>query len=286
MSCNCGPQHYTETASGGLAAGGVSPNTSNRYTPSGGMSCGGTAILTTSLLYDEFNAVYHLDESGNGTADEYTNSVGIRHGRGGKGYLKYVPTQTPGLWYQSQDLDGNDFIEFDNDNIPPDAAFTVSLWAKITGLYLPRVWYSRGKENTDTAEGWSIQIGHNADNTPFVKVQVVGSSNWLTYEASGTALTSSCWYHVAAVWNPGSSLTLYIDGEAVDTTIVTETQLVPSTARSYAGRLGQYFYTIGQLQELRVSPVVRSADWIDAEFSNLCDSAFYTIGIEEGASYG
>ncbi|UCF61272.1 MAG: DUF2341 domain-containing protein, partial [Anaerolineaceae bacterium] len=57
--------------------------------------------------------VWHLDESGNGTLNEFVDSTAYNnHGTGGKGYSGYVPTQGTGQIGYGQTFDGaNDFID-------------------------------------------------------------------------------------------------------------------------------------------------------------------------------
>ncbi|MCK4693258.1 MAG: DUF2341 domain-containing protein, partial [Anaerolineales bacterium] len=58
-------------------------------------------------------AVWHLDESGDGTLNEFNDSTANdNHGTGGKGYSSYVPTQGTGQIGYGQTFDGtNDFID-------------------------------------------------------------------------------------------------------------------------------------------------------------------------------
>ncbi|KPJ58208.1 MAG: hypothetical protein AMJ46_14510, partial [Latescibacteria bacterium DG_63] len=60
-----------------------------------------------------FKGVWHLKESGTGTANEFNDSTSNNnHGQGGKGYSGYTPTQSAGQIGYGQTFDGvNDFID-------------------------------------------------------------------------------------------------------------------------------------------------------------------------------
>ncbi|NIQ81051.1 MAG: DUF2341 domain-containing protein, partial [Anaerolineales bacterium] len=71
-----------------------------------------------------FKGVWHLKESGTGTADEFADSTSNNnHGQGGKGYSGYTPTQSAGQIGYGQTFDGvNDLIDM------ASSGWSDSLW--------------------------------------------------------------------------------------------------------------------------------------------------------------
>lgn len=273
----CGFVTYDEESTGGIEASGTATVTDSII--QGGVSISGTAeVDCPTHVFNGYSTVLHLLEDGDGTTDEFFNEVGRLHGTGGA--LLSQPTQVNGLFDKAQLFDGNDFIYQLNDGLNDTEPFTVSLWAQIEGRFLDRTFYSRGTSNTVTGEGWSITLGHDASNRLVGKVQVIGTTDWETYTLKTTRTLPTCWTHVALKWNPGETLKLYINGFEEATTNITETELVPSTGRNYIGRENNTRYANGNIGEVRVTPELKSDEWIYAEYKTMCEN-FVTIGSEE-----
>ncbi len=87
------------------------------------------------------------------------------------------------------------------------------------------------------------------------------------------------WQHVAAVYN-GSQVTLFVNGQPAGS--FSKTGAIWLTSRNVriggrdTGSLGEYFN--GSIDEVRISAVARSADWIRAERDTVADAAFCTYG--------
>jgi hypothetical protein len=94
------------------------------------------------------------------------------------------------------------------------------------------------------------------------------------------------WHHVTVSWDSALTLKMYLDGsEDIDGGWDIGTPSLP-TALGATFTLGGYSGSGGDLDgildEVRVSRVARSADWILAEHNNMSDpDGFYTIGLEE-----
>lgn len=99
-----------------------------------------------------------------------------------------------------------------------------------------------------------------------------------TSATKGT-LSLGPWQHTTAVYN-GSLVTLFIDGQSVGSFAKSgNLQLTPRNVR-IGGRdtsvLGEFFN--GALDEVRVSSVARSADWVSAERDTMASTTFCTFG--------
>ncbi len=97
-------------------------------------------------------------------------------------------------------------------------------------------------------------------------------------EAAGGTLTSA-WHHVASTWD-GATLRVFVDGQPVASTpavgsLVTDPS-IPLVVANTAGALDSLE---GRLDEVRVSRVDRSADWVATAYASQVDPAgFVTVG--------
>lgn len=286
MSCVCGYQTYDNNGSGGILVAGSATvqQVPTRYfeESSGGVVCNGKATIETNQVFDGFSGVFHLIEDEGNYLDSTFRADGVSD------ITENQPTKTTSnLFAYSQTFDGNDFIQ-----VPIDEAvdgYSITLWAKITGRFKERVFYSRGMKDSTEGYGTSIAIGHrNAGSfdTPeanriFAKIQLQGVSNWTTYRIEGISdLTNDCWHHIAFVWTSGQNAKLYIDGALEKTTTISLTDLVPAENFIQFGRLNNQDFTEGELQEIRFTPEILSTDWINTEYLTMCNAA-YVEGDEE-----
>ena len=107
-----------------------------------------------------------------------------------------------------------------------------------------------------------------------------------THTVTGGTLGSGAWHHLAATWN-GATMTLYIDGIAVGTTSASGTidrdLTMPVTIGGLTGGQRQLG---GQVDEVRLEAVVRSAGWLLASVRNQSyPSAFLATGTGQSGSW-
>lgn len=158
-------------------------------------------------------------------------------------------------------------------NVQPSSAYTISAWAKLTGNV------------TTTAAIFRSPMA--SWNSGMIFVPMVGNKlrvynrypagAW-TYLESTNAMTVDTMYFVQGVWT-GSELQLFRDGVKQSTT-----QPCPSIyynpAPNEEAAIGQYNtnYFKGEVDEVRLSSVARSADWIATEYANQnSPSTFYGL---------
>ncbi len=99
---------------------------------------------------------------------------------------------------------------------------------------------------------------------------------------SGAPVTADVWQHVAiSVDNAVSQVRFYINGSQVGAT--TTGKLAGDTSTEvHIGAFNSTNYFDGSMDEVRLSRVVRSADWIATSFANQhSPSTFYDVGLEE-----
>lgn len=260
------------------------PLTSSPAT-NGGVVAGGRALVSVADdPWDGMAGVWPLDELGNGSADEYEDRTRhALHGRGGDGRdISLVPTRDQGVFCQpSQHFDGRQFITLPPDTIRMDQGFSVSLWARIQTFYVPRTFFARGHTSTSGDE-WVFSIGYSFLNQLETKVQTLGldGTKRTVIATSSTLLDRDQWYHLAASWQPGVGLKVYVNGVLVGSKASADVLLQPLTNESYFSKWQAASHITGNMQDVRLHPEVRSAAWFKAEFDAYCGD-FVTIGDEE-----
>ncbi|MHA2201102.1 MAG: LamG domain-containing protein, partial [Candidatus Thorarchaeota archaeon] len=106
-------------------------------------------------------------------------------------------------------------------------------------------------------------------------------------------VTGGTWHHVVATYD-GSYVRIYVDGIQDPNVLVKANAIEPSSFEKgfWIGHgdqpkdRGWSAEWEGQIDEVRISDVVRSAGWIQTQFENQFDpSGFYSVGAEEDIGY-
>ena len=248
---------FSETAAGGLSAGGAATNT--KIGIEGGVSPGGSALVSLYPdAYDGLAGVYPL-------GDDYEDRT-----RNHLDGTAYGVTPDDGIFcLASSYLDGRDYISVPSDGITQ--AFSVSCWVKIQSRFSERVFLSRG----------GFSLGTSYINHLMARLVLADDGETVTYLAFGDILAQDKWYHVAATWTPLDALRVYVNGVLSGTTETPSGEFVAGI--SQLGRRDHGQGMIGHLQEVRLFPDVRSAAYLKAEHDNFC-RAFFAVGETMGAT--
>jgi len=216
-----------------------------------------------------FREVFHLHEA-SGTLYDSTASgyTGAAAGNATQGVVGKISTAV--------EFDGSagSHVTLSDGIMASDQTFTFSAWVKADTLN--NEWegiVTKGRESSVDWQGlW------------------INGSNLLTFgwelpdgNVDGSTLSTGQWYYVAGTYD-GTDRRLYLNG-ALDGgpdpgshgTDIGESTLIGEDL------MGSVLD--GVIDEVRISNVARSADWIQTEYNNQkAPAAFYTVGIEE--SYG
>ena len=233
-----------------------------------------------------FGIVMHLDEQGNGTADEYKDSTangyhGIGVKTAPKDYLARNTGGPIGRYYQTaslstpKDSDGGQGILIDDTNFLTDRTVTVDMILRRDTNNIVEIYgrlMSRGSDQYDMAL--------RGDNGAMQTI-TDGAGGWSSF-ATNTVITSTDltnWHHICQRTNSSNSHTLYIDKVANSTTISKNYDgdgcdigilIKEATTRESPG---------GSLDEYRYSKVERAAGWVTATYETLlAPSTFITAG--------
>jgi len=226
--------------------------------------------------------VWHLNESGNGTADEFKDSTSYtNHGQGGGGTASQIPTQTDAKIYKGQNFDGgNDYVDCGSDaNLTSDLdTFTVTAWVKSPGGY-----------DYEPLIGWTATV-HPAlyyeMHASTDSLLWMASSNYRYFSYTPVDIVDDNWHHIAFVM-PGSAQSditnakLYADGQVqtAGSTIASEAQ--KSKTNFFIAKSAGSYYGKGIFDEVRVSNIIRNASWINTSYNTMnSPSTFLSVGSE------
>ncbi len=222
-----------------------------------------------------YAAVWHLAGSYSGTPNEVIDSSG----NGNHGQAGTAPTQSTGRIGMGQDFEsGNsEYLQVDHggnlDFAAANSQFTISAWVRPESLGAWQSILSKG-----AASPFDQWLG--LDNSiPGVPGFELDSS---VLAATGT-LSSGSWTYLAFTWDH-LDMRVQINGVDDVSSLARILDLSDSSDTSYIGAIdagaGDPFD--GVLDEVRVSAMTRSSDWLRTEFNNQSDpGAFSSLGSEE-----
>lgn len=217
-----------------------------------------------------YQAVWHLQESGDGSTREYKDSTAkARHAKGRGG----VPALTTGKFGNGQSFNGtSDYIEGESTiGITGNSARTVSYWVKLSSANGAAIAaWGNGKNNENFAAG--------AYQDSWALAATGTSNDWLEIAPAVTGI----WQYHTIVHN-GRTVRWYINGTEIGSgfkhSYATADSKVLLGTTTYWGTT---FYLMGLLDEVRLSNAARSPEWLITEYANQNSPAsFYTVGAEE-----
>jgi hypothetical protein len=239
---------------------------------------------------DDYHAVWHLNEFGNGSKDEYMDSTSNSYdGQGGSGVLWRTPIQTNSKIGYGQDFDGiNDIINFSSMNPISYNDFTFEAWYKSTNLIVDTDQYIFAHlENGTLGPGVVFSITNNAGKEGFVRVTTRNMTQEYDTYYGASDVHDQKYHHIVGIRENGF-IKLYVDGK-LDNTLIDnhpgEILNINSPQTPVVGDFPSANEEVnGTLDEIRVSRIARSWDWINASYANQNNtSSFYSIGSEESS---
>ena len=203
-----------------------------------------------------FHGVWHLDgmtnnalsdSSPNGFHATAFNGAAIGSAQVGRGIV----------------LDGtDDYINLGKDAGNPGGVVGVSFWVKSSGT---RERILSNKSSGSGTSGWEI-FGNTSSDT---RLYFRGSGSSYEYKSgSVTSWSASNWHHVNAGFHANGSLSLQVDGVNKSMSSPVESIISSTQDLLLGGAHHESEKWNGAFDEVRISNVVRSADWAKAEYDN------------------
>ena len=226
-------------------------------------------VQDISGTYNEsYVGVWHLNETGTGTRYDATsyNNDGTTGGYDGD-------EATDGKINGADDFDGNDdYVYMHEVTTDLDSIFTVAFWMK-----------------ADSTSDSALAGFHSFDgNSNKWRIEMVGDVAEIEGNAGSVIVSDGTWHYIVGVAD-GTKSILYVDGE-LDLDNIPETPNLidsdlASIAQEYDGGPSPSDHFDGIMDEVRISSIVRSADWIKAQFLSM-NNNFITYGEEEEGKRG
>jgi hypothetical protein len=256
-----------------MASTPVSPNYySFTYPPNGVMP-----TVTTNVPWDSnYVGVWHFKEDPSGTAPQMKDSTSNGNHLTSSNMLSVnqVSGKIDGsLNYAS--LLSSYLSDTSATNIPVNNGVqTESAWFLVSSNPNSAQDILTLKTSGDSA----VKMGFTSQN---FAISTGGGSTLVT--ASLSILSASTWHYVAYTYD-GITNILYIDGAKVASSTSAPNSGAPNSV--YVGTLsgsGEFFN--GQIDETRVSNIVRSSSWIYTEYNNQVNpNSFLTVGIQQAVT--
>jgi biopolymer transport protein ExbB len=297
-------EQYTSTGGGATLVAWVKVPTLSATTNTViGIYYGNSGISTPqspgSPWTNSYISVYHLNSS-------FADALGVNDG------VNNGSTDVGGKIANGKDFDGSSYVQTPSTELQTENNFTVSTWFKADVTTVSHIiWEGLGSENgwggsPGTAQEMHLSLGYCCpmgtalipDRASFFlgdeeeENNPPSSTDVLSVDGGAFTETTNWHYMVGAISDlDGVSGTptaeLWLDGGSLGTnTGVADA----STARNNwdtglrvgsPGNVGSGRLFDGQVDEVRISNVVRSDDWIDTEFRNQDNpSNFYSLGPE------
>jgi len=225
------------------------------------------AYRTNGLSWDlGCKAVWHLGETGNTDAGGYRDStVNTNNGTG----VGMAPgTEVASMISTGQNLNGTsqEIQAGDSTSLRP-ANLTLSAWIKPAAIAGGTYYQLLNKKSGDLSTGYGLWINDAGRLYSEVALKSLTGT---------TVLTAGNWYHVVLSYD-GSDVRICLNG--VQENSVANTAAIIHGA--YPLRMGASFNNNfnGTMDEVRVSGVGRSTNWIWAEYMNIAsNSSFQVLG--------
>ncbi len=232
----------------------------------------------------DYAGVWHLNEDPSGVPLQIKDSA-LPASDGATYGSMTSSDQVPGIIGGALDFDGvNDYVDFGNPGeMQITGEITVQAWLKVD--YIGND-YLIVKSGEPGFRGWDISFDDDPGIAP---------DGWIMFryspDGSNTVITGyervkiNQWYHVVGVFKPNEYSKLFLNGTqvAIRTAGVSPSMNDPSLPLRIARRSdASTSYVNGIVDEVRVSTIARSNDWIVSEYSNQYDpSTFYSVGPEQ-----
>ncbi len=255
-----------------------------------GNKCINSSTENVAGVWDSnYVGVWHLSETPPVDSYAYDSTANANNGifQG----LMTSGDQVTGQINGGLDFDGSDDYISTANSLANPQNLTVEAWFKTTSASGKRI---VGFENNQTGTGsgsWDRHIYMGTDG--YVRFGCYDGTTDVA--ASTNTLNDGAWHHVVGTQDDAAIIIkIYVDGSF-------NNSAANNYAQNFAGywRIGSYKttgwpsgadgYFLGIIDEVRISNIIRSADWIQTEYNNQNDPGnygspgFYTVGDEEGS---
>jgi hypothetical protein len=225
-----------------------------------------TAFFENTWASD-YQAVYHFTETA------YTGSTTDATANGHTGTANGMSSTNlvTGVIGNAYSFNGSS-TSISNSGINLTGTFTISAWVKLSTLNKDqKIMTNQGTAGSSTG---GYKLGVYSTNLPETESPTIDRGA----TPAPSAFTTGTWYYVQGVYN-GSSVSTYVNGSQYE---ITSTTTGPTSTNPFyigVGEGGSQYYFNGTIDEVRVSNVAKTSDWLKAEYVDQnSPTAFTTVG--------
>jgi hypothetical protein len=221
-----------------------------------------------------FSMVHHLEETGAPPAS-YVDSTSNANNSSAITFTNGSAPTTSGL--------ANGGVAFNNDigitlpdsaTIDPATTLSISAWINPNALTTPATRYMMFKLN-------SYDLRYNAAAATVTFLYKPNALTAITLTSAATAGAGN-WIHVTGQREAAGAIRLYVNGVQQAATGTAGANLQTNTQNVYLGSNNSTSTMIETLDEVRVSSVSRTAQWLQTEYNNMsAPGSFYTVASAE-----
>jgi hypothetical protein len=237
----------------------------------------GNSAITTSqenkngVWDDNYKMVQHMNQNPAGAVPQMKDSTQFGNDATSNGSMT-VGNQTEGPLGGAISFDGaNQYLDRGSssslNNITD--AITLSAWVKVNSFinnsYEGLIWKLNGSDPSQ-ATSYALTLGWNNQALKFCAST---SGGYGRGRDGNTALNPGVWYYAVGTYDSATHIVnLYLNGnlDSTSNSAITGT-ILPVNSMTRIGK-GAQSPINGTVDEARISSVVRSADWIKAEYNN------------------
>ncbi|MFX1455670.1 MAG: DUF2341 domain-containing protein [Promethearchaeota archaeon] len=231
-----------------------------------------------------YKGVWHASENPTGTIYDSTSNNNDGTPQGSMSSADQVDGQIGG----SLNFDGNDeFIDCGNPtSLQITGSITVETWFKAD--YFGNT-YLISKNGPSHERGWDVSFDDINSTHGYLIYRYALNGEVHADDVGNITVPINQWHHVVGVFESSSYSRLFLNGEMVDenTTDILSSQYDGPNPVRFAARgdsIPPNYYN-GIIDEIRISNIARSADWISTEYENQFDpNSCYSIGEEHEVS--
>lgn len=218
-----------------------------------------------------YQGVWHLNETSGTHYDATSNG---NDGTAENGVIQNTTGQIGG----ANDFDGSndDVLIPDDSSLDISAQVTISAWIEPDNTNT----YSRiaDKSHTTDSQPYSM-YGFYMSSNQRLMIQMANGASDVAHEGNIT-IPLNQWTYIAGTYD-GSTQKSFFDGNldgSTNQSFTISTNNVPFTIGKASYNNSSFFD--GKIDEVRISNVARSEDWISAQYASMID-AFISYGIED-----
>lgn len=230
---------------------------------------------STSTWDSNFKAVYHFP---NGTTLSSNDSTTNTNNGTVSGSVTAITGVVDGGALFGG-VSGDAISVNDSSSLDITTAWTISLWVKAANLVQTSKYILSKLNNLGTDNAYSVIWEYSNNNIQFYSLNTTGTYGYPSTN-SDIPLTDIEWHYICYTYN-GSQWNSYKDG-AVITPVNGSVNLVATIGKLYLSSFNGAGNNANlSLDEVRISNIARSADWIITEYNNQSSpSTFATLGAE------